>query len=376
MTTQELRQRFYSPDPYLTLHAGDALTILKTLPDESVDCVITSPPYYRLRAYQAGPQEIGQEKTVAEYISNLVAVFHEARRVLLDDGTCFIVVGDSYAGSGRGVPAKNLLLVPQRLAIALQDDHWIIRQEIVWAKKNPMVESVKNRFTSSHESILFLVKDRSYKFDAEAVAEDATSSLRPRAIGPKNPKGTLRNDTGAIYRPQDPLRKGTHLSHAGPSRFDKNYYFDQAAVQEDGVYPAGIVATGTGSNKWNANGDPSVNAQNHHGPSYVTNGKRNKRDVFWCHTNKDPGAKKAGAHFACFPEALVEPLLLAGCPPGGTVLDMFAGSGTVGTVAQRHGRNSVLIELSAEYCGIVERRLNYTRVDASKIRDGELCLHK
>jgi DNA modification methylase len=281
----------------IQLFNGDALTTLKTLPSKSVNCVITSPPYYGLRKYTDNSQELGMEETREQYITNLITVFHEARRVLTDDGTCFCVIGDSYSRGTRkhagrnvhhnedpdnkrnysfdkvsdlSVPGKSLMLIPQYLGIAFQNDNWIVRQDIIWHKTNPMVESVKDRFTRAHEVIWFLVKDRRYKFDQQL--EDV---------------------------------------------FCKN-------------------------------------AQNHHRASYVTNGKRNKRDVFSTSTNKDRAAKNA--HFATFPKKLIQPLLLAGCPEGGTVLDMFAGSGTVGEVAEENGRNAVLIELSTDYCKIIEER--------------------
>ncbi len=287
---------------------GDALEQMKGLPDRCVNCAITSPPYFHLRDYEIAGQ-LGWESSVEEYIHNQILVFREVRRLLVDDGIAFVVIGDSYADSSmqngnkgpldmEGVPSKNLLLVPQRLAIAFQRDDWIVRQEIIWHKKNPMFSSVKDRFTRAHETIWFLVKDPSYNFD-------------------------------------------------------------QQAIQEDGTYPAGVVATGTGSSKWNNGGDSSVNAQNHHGPSYVTTGKRNKRDVFSVATNKDPGAKNA--HFATFPAKLIEPLVLSGCPEGGVILDCYAGSGSTGEVALASGRSALLIELNPTYCAHIEHRLNCTR---------------
>jgi len=244
---------------------------------------VTSPPYWGLRDYGVAEQ-IGQEKTLEEYITNLVAIFTEVHRVLRNDGTCFIVIGDSYARTG-----KNLMLVPQYLGIVLQQNHWIVRQECIWSKKNPLPESVTDRFTKSHETIWFLSK---------------------------SPK----------------------------------YYWDRTAAQEEALYPAGMIATASLSGK--TSDDPFIASQNHHGLAYVTNGKPTKRDVFTTSTNKDAGAKNA--HFAVFPESLVEIMLLPGCPPDGECLDLFAGSGTLGAVAVKHGRRATLIELNPEYCSIIE----------------------
>ena len=317
-----------------------SLQQMKGLPDRCVNCIITSPPYYGLRDYQV-PGQLGLEPTRAEYLNNLIAVFHEARRVLRDDGTCFIVIGDSYARSCRrhagrnlhhsddpngernlsgptrsdpSIPGKNLMLIPSHLGIALQEDNWWVRNEIIWHKKNPTMESVKDRFTRAHETIWFLSKSPSH-------------------------------------------------------------YWNHAAAQEKGVTPAGKVATHSFSGK--TGNDKHVAAQNHHGAAYVTNGKRNKRDVFvtvpdeddnddvfFISPNKDKDAR--GAHPAVFPEKLVEPLILAGCPEGGVCLDMFAGSGTVGAVALKHNRSAVLIELNPEYCSVIENRLGCTRTSVEE----------
>jgi len=205
------------------LHGGDACTVLRTLPSESINCIITSPPYYQQRDFQAGPQEIGQEKTVEEYISHLVEVFREGRRVLTKDGTCFIVIGDVYRG-------KNLCLIPQRLALGLQENAWILRQQCIWHKLNPLPENVTDRFTRSYEIILFLVKS-------------------PR------------------------------------------YYWNRAAAQEEGICPAGQVSTHTFSGI--TSDDPLIAAQNHCGLPYVTNGFRNKRDVFSTATNRTRMCQRA-----------------------------------------------------------------------------------
>ena len=167
--------------PY-TLHVGDALTVLKTLPSESVNCCVTSPPYFGLRSYLDADDpdkafEVGAETTPAAFVSALVAVFEEVRHVLTADGTCWLNLGDSYSGngnrSGEGLPPKNLMMIPARVAIALQDAGWILRAEIVWSKPSCMPESVTDRVTRSHEMIYMLTKSERYFYDGEAIREPA-----------------------------------------------------------------------------------------------------------------------------------------------------------------------------------------------------------
>lgn len=277
----------------MTILIGDCLTLLQTMPDKSVHCCVTSPPYWGQRDYGSDLQ-IGQEPTPAAFVASLVAVFAEVRRVLRDDGTLWLNLGDSYAAnrggtsmpaetlaggvSGRGAidakrgresgytphrdPAahglkhKDLIGIPWRVAFALQDAGWYLRQDIIWHKPAPMPESVRDRCTKAHEYLFLLAKSERYHFDAAAIAEPA--------------------DTGT----------------------------------------------------------------------------RNKRDVWSVQTQPF-----AGAHFAVMPEALVEPCILAGCPVGGTVLDPFAGSGTVGVVAAKQGRKFIGCELNPEYAAIAVDRI-------------------
>ena len=289
------------------IHIGDCLKSIRQMPDQSVHCCITSPPYFGLRDYGHDGQ-IGLEETPQEFVARLVEVFAEVHRVLRDDGTLWLNIGDSYAGAGYSnnkntggtaradggkpkhltgsdVKNKELIGIPWRLAFALQDAGWYLRQDIIWHKPNPMPESVKDRCTKAHEYIFLLTKKPKYYFDYEAIKEPAD---------PKN------------HRPS-----------------------------------AGIRATAPGSSP---HGGPASGDR-----SYVT---RNKRDV-WTVAPKP----YKGAHFAVFPEALVEPCLLAGCPEGGTVLDPFGGSGTVGVVAKKHGRDSILCELNPEYAELACDRI-------------------
>jgi DNA modification methylase len=297
-------------DDHLTVYIGDCREIMASLPAESVHCVVTSPPYWGLRDYGVAGQ-LGLEPAPEEYVANMVAVFREVRRVLRDDGTVWLNLGDSYAGGGGFSPnapsnlagakqttqhgakeggikptgwikAKDLVGIPWRVAFALQADGWYLRSDIIWAKPNPMPESVTDRPTKAHEYVFLLTKSARYYFDADAVREPVTESSVARLAQPGLP------------------------TQIGSDRVPGKTNGNMKAV-----------------------GDPSG---------------RNLRSVWTIATQPYPGA-----HFATFPEKLVEPCVKAGCPPDGVVLDPFAGSGTVGRVANRLGRRAVLIDLSADY---------------------------
>ena len=297
---------------------GDVLVMLGTLEDASVDCVVTSPPYYGLRNYQVEGQ-IGLEPTLAEFVATMVKVFGEVARVLKRSGTVWLNLGDSYAGSGKGpskslnqdhhhlegvhsaiVPnglkPKDLCGVPWRVAFGLQDDGWYLRQEIIWHKPNPMPESVRDRCTKAHESIFLLAHPASkgkYYYDADAVRE----------------------------RHKEPWRgKGEHESltpHSG--RLDD-------VNKEQAAFTVGV-------RQYNPLG-------------------RNKRSV-WTITTKP----YSQAHFATFPPELPRTCILAGCPEGGTVLDPFAGAGTTLLVANQLQRHAIGIELNPEYAAMAEQRI-------------------
>lgn len=285
---------------------GDCIASMRGLPDQSVHTCVTSPPYFGLRDYEMEGQ-IGREDAPDAFVARLVDVFREVRRVLRDDGTLWLNLGDSYASGGRktrdtdrklsaresgfrprdGMTDKQLLGIPWRVALALQADGWCLRQDIIWAKPNPMPESVKDRCTKAHEYIFLLTK------------------------GPR-------------------------------------YFFDAAAMREPGVYPAGTKgAKGSASRQ----GVKNVNARP---PEYkVYDGYRNRRSV-WSVTTKP----FKGAHFATFPPDLIEPCILAGAPVGGTVLDPFGGSGTTAGVALKHGRKAILCELNPKYVGMIGDRVS------------------
>ena len=313
------------------IYQGDSLEVLKTFEDNSIDCCVTSPPYYALRDYGVDGQ-IGLEETPEKYIERLTAVFLGVHRVLKPNGTLWLNIGDSYAGNcsvtstGRcgmgepreridhrvfdGIKPKDLIGIPWMLAFSLRNAGWYLRQDIIWHKPNPMPESVTDRCTKSHEYIFLLSKSQKYYFDYEAIQEESTSSAKPRIFGANNQKGTLRNDIGRVYKPRT-----------------KNCQYDSQVP-----------------NTMHLKGEDGIKDEVY----YV----RNKRDV-WS-INVKPNKE---AHFATYPEELVAPCILAGCPKDGIVLDPFMGSGTTGIVANKLGRHYVGIELNPEYVEMAKRRI-------------------
>jgi len=299
----------YYSDEHVTLWHGDALDVLRGLPDGSVGCCVTSPPYFGLRDYGVDGQ-LGAESSPAEYVEAMRAVFAEVRRVLADDGTLWLNLGDSYY-SGRGAPTKpdlknqarrpgvrsldkggadwakpkDLLGIPWRVAFALQDDGWILRNSIIWHKPNAMPESITDRLSTRHENVFMLSKSRRYWFDLDPIRERAETADRP---GPR--RSYAPGATGSMDGAE-------HRGMAGP--------FAGLPLNEKGKNPG---------------------------------------DVWSIPTQPFPGA-----HFAVFPSALAERCILAGCKPGGVVLDPFSGSGTTGMAAAKHGRRYVGIDLNAEY---------------------------
>jgi DNA modification methylase len=298
---------------------GDCLEVLKTLETNSINCCITSPPYWGLRDYGVEGQ-LGLEKTPEEYVANMVNVFSEVKRVLHEDGTLWLNLGDSYAGSGgtgeqfgqikSGLdivrPAKpsgilkpkDLVGIPWRTAFALQSDGWYLRQDIIWHKPNPMPESVTDRCTKAHEYIFLLSKNQKYYFDNKSIKEPLTnSSLSRLSQDIENQNGTTRANGG--------MKTNGNLKAVGDIELG-----------------------------------------------------RNKRSV-WTVTTK-PFKE---AHFATFPEDLILPCVLAGCPKGGIILDPFNGAGTTGVVAKKNFREYIGIELNEEYIKITEKRIADTDVN-------------
>lgn len=292
------------------LYNGNCLEILKLLPNESINCCITSPPYWGLRDYGHNKQ-IGIEKTPDEYVSKMVSVFAEVKRVLKPEGTLWLNLGDSYVGTGaKGdykdpknpngrnsqkekaknnkvemLKSKDLVGIPWRVAFALQSDGWYLRQDIIWHKPNPMPESVTDRCTKAHEYIFLLSKSKKYYFDNASIKEKSA------------PDNSIRN------------RDLTKLNNT-PGRTKM-----KGLIKND----------------------------------YKT---RNKRSV-WTVSTK-PFSE---AHFATFPPDLIEPCVKAGCPIGGVILDPFFGAGTTGYVAVKHDRKFIGLELNKEYCEIAKNRI-------------------
>jgi len=321
---------------------GDCRDILRTLPDESVHCVVTSPPYWGLRDYgvEGG---IGLEATPSEHIDNLVGVFREVRRALRSDGTLWLNYGDSYAtgtrgersptnrglhgywespdvkcriaGRSEGLKPKDLMGLPWRVAFALQADGWWLRQDIIWSKPNPMPESVTDRCRKAHEYLFLMSKSARYFYDQDAILEPCSRNTHAR----------LSQDVQA--------QVGSERAHAGRKT--------NGNMKAVGRGPKTALA-GSGI-KYNESFAPAVSMP-------VT--ERNKRSVWEVATQ--PFSQ---AHFATFPPALIEPCIMAGCPRGGVVLDPFGGAGTTGLVADRLGRNAILIELNPEYAAMARRRI-------------------
>lgn len=299
---------------------GDALEMLRTLPDESVNCCVTSPPYYGLRDYGAAGQ-IGLESTPEQYIERLVAVFREVRRVLRDDGTLWLNVGDSYAD-------KNLIGIPWMLAFALRADGWYLRQDIIWAKPNPMPESVRDRCTKAHEYIFLLTKSARYWYDAEAVGENFADE-RMVCSGAK------------FGTPEQYAKESGRSGDQGLARFNKGRG-GKNAMRGQGHFRDGENGPANRAGR---------DMQNVGAEGFT----RNRRSV-WTITTKP----YTEAHFATFPPELPRICIMAGCPADGVVLDPFAGSGTTGAVALELGRRAVLIELNPKYVKLIERRTQTT----------------
>lgn len=383
---------------------GNCLERLRELPDESVQCCVTSPPYWGLRSYKtesqiwggdpvcahvwgaqipgsnrggsgtptdkngrgegygrdaargnwcqncgAGLGDFGLEPTPELYVEHAVAIFREVRRVLRADGTCWVNMGDSYSNDtkwggttggkhasglhgepiGRakrdtGLKGKDLVGIPWMLAFALRADGWWLRQDIIWSKPNPMPESVTDRCTKSHEYIFLLTKSAKYYFDSDAIKEPAAASVSRWAQDIENQEGSYRvpgktngpmKAVGGRSLRDNFRREGSKREQAIPNQSRGTH----RPNREDSVYD---LAT------------------------------RNKRDVWTVATQP-----YKEAHFATFPPKLIEPCILAGCPPGGVVLDPFAGSGTTGVVALRHGRDFLGIELNPDYIAMANKRL-------------------
>lgn len=347
---------------------GDCRDVLLTLPDGSVQTCVTSPPYWGLRDYDALGQ-IGLELSVNDWLLTLVHVFREVRRVLADDGTLWLNLGDAYSHAGSGArdadrwpkqsrnnhrPAgyalqhvlkpKDLIGMPWRVAFALQADGWYLRSDIIWHKPNPMPESVTDRPTKAHEYIFLLSKSERYYYDHEAIKEPAQYSEpnSPQSIASPHGQGFTRRAAG--YKTPDGW--DTTRGEGGHGSFHKN------------GREKGMVRSGNKERKPPAaRGVPVAEDGSTNGAvagSFPWEGyTRNKRSVWTV-----PTKPFKGAHFATFPPDLIKPCILAGCREGGTVLDPFGGAGTTGLVADRLRRNALLIELNPTYAQMARERIN------------------
>jgi len=309
---------------------GDALEELRKLPSESVDCVITSPPYFNLRDYGVSGQ-IGLESTWQEYIEKLIAVFDEVKRILKKEGTCFVNLGDTFAGGGYGIDsnlentkqatnkgtmesrleiqqlrknnkqfsAKSLMMIPERFGIKMIDQGWILRNKLVWIKRNAMPESVQDRWKKAHEYIFFFVKSKKYYFNLNAIRTMHKQVSLKRAEFEQG-RNALGQNTSSL---DDKSSK-----YGMPARVVK--------LNPDGAVP----------------------------PDFL--------DIYTNCSEED-----TVQHYATYPQALITPLLQAGCPEKGIVLDPFMGSGTTAVVAKKGLRNFIGIELNPEYIKIANNRL-------------------
>ena len=332
-------------DAVIRILQGDCRQVLKTLPDESVHCCVTSPPYFGLRDYGMAEQ-IGLEQTPDAFVAELVAVFQEVRRVLRGDGTLWLNLGDSYAndtkwggqtsgkhvraqhgdtGIGRrcqntGLKSKDLIGIPWRVAFALQADGWYLRQDIIWSKPNQMPESITDRCTKAHEYVFLLSKAPHYYFDADAIAEPVAPASVAR----------LAQDVGAQA---GSMRVPGKTNGAMKAVGSKRNSFARATKETAGEH-----------------GQKPQHRPDREDVDYT--GMRNKRSVWTIATKPFKEA-----HFATMAPELAENCIKAGCPIGGTVLDPFGGAGTTGLVADQIQRDAILIELNPDYTDIAERRI-------------------
>ena len=347
------------------VYLGDAIELAKQLPDESVDAVVTSPPYYGLRDYGTDGQ-IGLEETPEEYIDKLVSLFREIRRCLKEEGTIWVNIGDSYNGNKKGnteininkrvaenshfekklwggTKQKDLIGIPWMLAFALRADGWYLRQDIIWHKPNPMPESVTDRCTKSHEYIFLLSKSERYYFDYEEIQEKAVTQIDPR-IGKREEYNGIRDGgKGNGQRAFVSLKVGHPMGEKQYGNSDDPHYQTKSGkewvprtknCQEDGQAPN------------------SIHLRREEGLPDEVYVVRNKRDVWTV-----PVRPNKEAHFATYPQMLIRPCILAGCPENGVVLDPFMGSGTTGIVARKLNRNYIGFELNPEYQKMAERRI-------------------
>lgn len=356
---------------------GDCRDVLKTLPDGSVQCCVTSPPYYGLRDYGVDGQ-IGLERSMHDFIGELVAVFREVRRVLRDDGTLWLNIGDSYNAAGRSghgtrvgykqgtnrasadgadhcrptddsIKPKDLMLVPERLALALQDDGWYVRSRIIWHKLSAMPESVTDRPTKAHEHIWLLSKSERYFYDKDAASEPVSDDTIPRYL-----RGRSDEHKYADGGPgnQTIARGFGHMVGIGHNERERKAVPNGAVmrtVERRGTFRGGAYCNNSTFD--NSAGGKCTEVGNVRVPA--EGAMRNWRDVW--PIGPEPFKE---AHFATFPTEIPRRAILAGSRPGDTILDPFGGAGTTGLVADRLQRDAILIELNPQYAEMARRRIH------------------
>ena len=303
---------------------GDNRETLTTLEKESIDCVVTSPPYFNLRNYHDTEGQIGLEDTPDIYINNLIEVFSQVWRVMKKTATLWVVIGDSYAGSGKGcdgkhtlknyksniIKAKSLIGIPWRFALAMIENGWICRQDIIWAKSNPMPECVKDRLCKSHEYVFLFTKQSKYYFDHTQALEKAI---------------------------------GWDRDINGKSKYS-HYKVDKEFMSEKQPrYPQRGFIEKEGNNG---------QQPQHHGKNIKTIPLRTMRDVWFISTEST-----REEHYAIYPQRLITPCVLCGCPQEGLILDPFFGAGTTGVVAKKHFRHYIGCEINPDYVEIAKKRI-------------------
>jgi DNA modification methylase len=350
----------YLSDPGVTLHVGDACDGLAAMPNESADCIVTSPPYWAKRDYGVAGQ-YGHEPGPAAYVETLRTVFREAWRVLAEDGTCWLNLGDSYSagsasptglhgylGSGlvgrhaAGLGTKNLLGLPWRVALALQDDGWIVRNAIVWHKPNAMPESVRDRLNCRYELIFLLVKSRYYWFDLDPIRMPHATAQTANGCAPGRNGTAVRRPPGEQGLRRHPGAGASRDHSGGNGRGTRPPKYGPHTRQVVGARRYGIARR----NRVHPNG-------------------RNPGDVW-----SIPTRPYRGPHFAAFPIDVPIRCIKAGCKPGDMVLDPFCGTGTTGLAALDLGRRFTGIELNPVFAALAAERLRHAAQPQPDGNDG------
>lgn len=350
MNSYTVKQRVRMNINLNKIYTGNALDILKTLPDECIDMCMTSPPYYNLRNYFMDDQ-LGLENTFFEYIDKLCAIFDEVKRVLKKEGNCFVNIADTYDGNKKGntnnkvsfylkenssginkktiISEKCLCQIPSRFAIEMTNRGWILRNRLIWHKLNAMPSSVSDRFTVDYEDVLFFVKNKKYYFEQQYEPYAESSDVRYRQALRANKSYVVKEP----YKNNTPYcGKFSNLNNEELEKFSSpraRYKRGQGSVVSRGNDSDGLVVGGKNSNG------------------------RNMRSVWAI-----PTKPCAESHFATYPEKLCITPILAGCPVGGIILDPFFGTGTTGLVANKLDRHFIGIELNPRYVKIAQERIN------------------